>query len=117
MTHTRYSSRNLALLVAGAVLCAINAVFVSLTAGFATDPVRDFGTFSAAFVLYASLLSVPLYLILWRWSGLAATGMWIVTGCSFLLILIGASHLIVLVFPLFLLSLLAQCVHSGSRIS
>ena len=115
MTHTCYSPRNVTLLVIGAVLCLVNAMFVSLTAGFAIDSVRSARTFFAEAVLYLSILSVPLYLTLWRWSGFAARGMWAVTACSFIIVLVGGSHLLVLVLPLLLLSLRAELVHSGSR--
>ena len=116
MTHTAYSRRNIVLLLTGAVLCLLNTTFVALTAGFATDPVHDSHTLSAAILLYVSLLSVPAYLALWRWSGIAARAMWTLSGCSLVLILIGASHYLVFLVPLVLLSILAESVHTESRV-
>ena len=117
MTHTRFSPRNIGLLFACALVCVLNAFLVSLTSGFGTDPVRDFRTFAAAIVLYISLLSVPFCLALFRWSGVAAKAMWIVTLCCSVLILIAAQDLLFFVFPLLLQSVLAGLVDSGSRVN
>jgi hypothetical protein len=84
MTITRYSMKNIILLVAAGLVSLFNTFLVSMTAGFATDPVHDFRSGAQVCFLYLAILALPIYLLMFRWCSVGAIAMWSVTIVCFL---------------------------------
>jgi hypothetical protein len=117
MTHTRYSPANIILLVAGGLIALFNLFLTVMTAGFGADPVHDYKTFAASCVLVIALVSAPLYLIAFRWSGISSVGTWSVTLCCALITLVSGEleHFSGLLILLAIQSLILGAIHSGSK--
>ena len=88
MTHTRYTSTNILLLVAGGIACAVVVFLCVMTAGFGADPAHDFRSGAIICFLCLALLSAPAYLTMFRWCGVGEITMWSVTGMSFAVLLV-----------------------------
>jgi hypothetical protein len=117
MTHTRYSRPNIALIVAVALVCLFIVFLTSMTAGFATDPIHDFKSLAAVCLLYVVNSAVPIYFVMFRWSGAGSMGMWCITLLYFLLALVAGvlSHLAGLLVLLAIEALICESVKLGSR--
>ena len=117
MTHTRFSRRNIVLLVAGALVCVFIAFLAVMTIGFATDPVHDFESLAEVCLLYLALLAVPIYLVMFRWSSVGSIGMWGVALPFFLLALFAGflPHLIGLLILLVIEALICKSIKSASH--
>jgi hypothetical protein len=117
MTHTHYSRPNIVLLVAGALVCIFIVFLAIMTAGFATDPVHDFRSLAAVCLLYLALSAVPIYLVMFRWSGVGSIGMWSITLSYFLLALLAGilPHLTGLLVLLAIEALICESIKSASR--
>ena len=76
LTHTRYVGVNIVLLIVGALVCLATGFMAVMTAGFGADSVHDFESAVVVCDLVAALISIPLYLIMFRWCGIGTTGMW-----------------------------------------
>ena len=88
--HTRYSKTNVLLLIGGALVMFVHAFFVSLTAGFSTDPAHDLSSIAQICFLYTALSAVPSFLTMFRWSRIGFRAMWCITiVCSTMLIVAG----------------------------
>ena len=116
MTLTRYSRSNIALLVAGAIDCLFISFLTVMTAGFATDPIHDFRSFATVCFLYVALSSIPIYLLMFRWSSIGSIAMWCATLCCFLVGLLGGilSHLLGVLLLMVIEALICQAINSGS---
>jgi len=89
MTHTHYSSTNVLLLVAGALVCLFTTFLLVMTAGFGADPVHDLKSLAVTSLLCVGLLCVPSFLLMLRWSRIGSVAMWSVALCCLLFALVG----------------------------
>jgi hypothetical protein len=117
VTHTRYSSTNIILLIAGAVVCLFNTFLLIMTAGFGADPVRDYKSFAIVSLLCVGLLCVPSFLITLRWPRIGTLTMWGVASCCSLIAVVGGVifHFLGLVVLLLVEALICSAVNSGSE--
>ncbi len=88
LTHTRYVGSNIALLFVGTVVCAFILFMVVMTAGFGADPVHDFRSGAILCDLLAALLSVPIFLAMFRWCGVGSVGIYRIAVFSALIFLV-----------------------------
>jgi hypothetical protein len=117
MTHTRYSTTNILLLSAGALVSLFSTFLVSLTAGFASDSVRDFKSLAQASFLWFAILTLPTYLVTLRWIQIGSAAMWII-AVTCLLIALSSSIFLRLggeVLLLFVNAFIFRAVYAGSR--
>jgi len=117
MTHTSYSGSNIALLFAGVIDAVFIAFLAAMTAGFAADPVHDVKSFATVCFLWVALSSAPIFLTMFRWSGIGSKAMWYSTGCCFLLGLFGGvlPHLLGVLLLMLIEGLICQAIDSASR--
>jgi hypothetical protein len=73
---TRYVGSNIALLLVGAIVCLGTGFMAVMTAGFGADPVHDFKSAAILCDIFAALLSIPFYLVTFRWCGVGSVGAW-----------------------------------------
>ena len=78
------------------------------------ESTRNFHNLALLTLLFISLLSVPLYLALFRWSGFASKALWAITAGSLAIVLVESQYLGFLI-PLVLLSIIGNLVNSGSH--
>jgi DMSO/TMAO reductase YedYZ heme-binding membrane subunit len=116
-TITRYSSVNIILLVAGALVCLFTNFLLIMTAGFGADPVHDYRSFAIVCLLCVGLLSAPSYLLTLRWSRIGSIAMWSVAlSCSFIALAGGVIlHFLGLVVLLLVEGLICGAINSGSQ--
>lgn len=83
-----------------------------MTAGFPADPISDVRSFATVCFLWVALSSIPIFVAMFRWSGIGSKAMWCSAGCCFLLGLFGGilPHL-----PGVLLLLLIEGAHMPSH--
>ena len=117
MTITRYTSTNVILLIAGALVCLFTVFLLIMTAGFGADPVHDFRSFAIVSLLCVGLLCVPAYLITLRWPKAGAVAMWIVASCCALIATVGGVifHFLGLTVLLLVEALICSAINSGSE--
>jgi hypothetical protein len=84
MVVTRYSLANFALLGVGTLLCPL--VYFPFMMGWGNDNPGFQAACGRLFPL-PELLSIPAFLIAYRWSGIACLSLWILAGCGALLAL------------------------------
>jgi hypothetical protein len=89
ITHTRYSAGNVALLIAGGLICCVSVFLSVMTAGFGADPAHDFRSFAFTAYLLLSLLLAPIYLMMFRWCSVGAIAMWWLFGVCLITLLAG----------------------------
>jgi len=73
---TKYSPRNIALLLVGIAVALADGWVAAMTAGLGAEPVHDMRSGAIMAVLGASLLIVPAWLITLRWPSVAANIAW-----------------------------------------
>jgi hypothetical protein len=114
---TRYSTANIVLMIAEALLCVFTSFLLIMTAGFGADPVHDFRSFAIVCMLCVGLLSCPSFLLAIRWSRLGSTAMWCVAICTLLIAVLGGviQHFLGLVILLFIQALICGAINAGSR--
>jgi hypothetical protein len=88
LIQTRYVGSNIALLIIGAVVCLATGFMAVMTAGFGADPVHDFKSGAILCDILAALLSVPFYLVMFRWCGVGSVGVWCTAMFSLLVCLV-----------------------------
>ena len=83
MVYTRYSGANIFLLGIGTILCALSAFFFVMTGAFGTDPVHNFISFMLQFQLILTVLSLPTFLLMFRWCQIGSIAIrWLtITSC------------------------------------
>lgn len=82
MVVTRYSLLNVVLLVAGTLLCPF--IWLTFTMGWGGDQ-PGFQEACARWFPVPELLSIPAFLIAYRWSGIACVSLWILMPCGIVL--------------------------------
>lgn len=117
MTITRYSSINVVLLIAGALVCVFTVFLLIMTAGFGADPVHDYRSFVIVSLLCVGLLSAPAYLLMLRWSNIGSIAMWSVASCCLLIAIVGGIvfHFLGMVVLLLVEALICSAINSGSE--
>lgn len=117
MTITRYTSTNIILLIAGALVCLFTVFLLIMTAGFGADPVHDFRSLAIVSFLCIGLLSIPAYLITMRWPKIGADAMWcVVVSCAVILAVGGVIlHFLGLTVLLLVEALICSAIKSGSE--
>jgi hypothetical protein len=117
MTITRYSSINVVLLIAGALVCLFTVFLLIMTAGFGADPIHDYRSFAIVSLLCVGLLSVPAYLVTLRWPRIGSIAMWGIASCCLLIATAGGVifHFLGLMVLLLVEALICSAVKSGSE--
>lgn len=117
MVHTNYSGTSIFLLGVGTLLCVLSAFVFVMTRAFGTNPVHDYSSFMIQFQLILALLSVPTFLLMFRWCQVGSVAIWWLTLSSGVLGLLSAfagPTLFVLVL-LLLKALICSGIYSISR--
>jgi hypothetical protein len=117
MTITRYSSTNIVLLIAGALVCLFTIFLLIMTAGFGADPVHDYRSFAIVSLLCVGLLCAPAYLLTLRWPKIGSLTMWGVALSCLLIAMAGGIifHFLGLSVLLLVEALICSAVNSESE--
>ena len=84
MVVTRYSLLNVVLLAIGTILCGLLYLIFMMGWG---DNQPGFLASCGRFSPFPELLSVPAFLIAYRWSGIASICLWVLAPCGIVLAL------------------------------
>jgi hypothetical protein len=88
MVITRYSLLNVFLLVAGTLLCPL--IYLMFMMGWGGDQ-PGFQAACARWFPLPELLSIPAFLIAYRWSGIACLCLWVLMPCGIALGILSGS--------------------------
>jgi hypothetical protein len=114
LTHSRYISSNIILLLAGALVCLLATFFAVMTGGFGVDPVHNFRSGAIMCDLLAADLSFLIYLTMFRWCGFGSVAMWCVATVSLVICLVTGMFGPTVAIAILLLLLAYICHHINS---